>query len=401
MLDITRLISRAGRMPTGVDRVELAYLRHLSQCPEPLFAIARTSLGYVLLGPTGVAQVLPHIEGRQPWGPMDYLSKLSRRTPALVRQAQSDLRRLALDRCRPRALPRMLARHLPVGVAYLNTGHSNLTDRMLWAVQHGAKGRIAVLIHDVIPLDFPQYQRPGSPDRFRAMLRRVRAKADLVIYNSQHTQQRALHYMQDWGDAPPGVVAHLGVDVAPPVSGVLPPCVDTSRPWFVVLGTIEPRKGHDLLLDVWQGLVADLGPDAPQLLIIGTRGWNNEAVFDRLDQLPGDGPVQELQGLSDGTVSALLNGARALLLPSHAEGFGLPPVEAAALGIPVVCSDLPVIREVLGNIPVYLSATDRYHWRKIIESLTKGHGQDRDTTFEGGYIPPSWDAHFNTVLRFT
>lgn len=386
-------------MPTGVDRVELAYLHHLAHRPEPLFAIARTTLGYVLLDGDGVDQITRRIDGVLPWGMADRLSKLARSKPPPVRQAESDLRRFALDRCRPRQLPRMLARHLPVGVSYLNTGHSNLTDRMLWGVHHGVKGRVAVLIHDVIPLDFPQYQRPGTVDRFRAMLRRVWGAADLVIYNSQHTQERAEHYMADWGAVPPGVVAHLGVDVPRPDRTALPPGLDQARPWLVMLGTIEPRKGHDLMLDIWPGLQAELGPDTPQLLIIGRRGWNNDAVFSRLDHLPADGLVHEFSGLDDAAVTALLAGSQGLLFPSRAEGFGLPPVEAAALGIPILSSDLPVIREVLGDIPVYVSDMGRYPWQNAVKSLIREQETYRSSTGEDDFVSPTWQDHFNTVLR--
>jgi len=90
-----------------------------------------------------------------------------------------------------------------------------------------------------------------------------------------------------------------------------------------------------------------------------------------------------------------------LLFPSRAEGFGLPPIEAAALGVPVVCSDLPVIREVLGDIPVYLDATKRYQWKQITQSLLKGHRADKKLRAEGAFSPPTWDDHFNNVLRFT
>jgi len=287
-----------------------------------------------------------------PWGPADGLSRLARRKSVPVRQAESDLRRFAFARCRPRRLGDMLERHLPTGVAYLNTGHSNLSERMLWSLRHRAKAGIAVLIHDTIPLDFPDFQRPGTPAKFRAMLRRVRAGADLIICNSQHTKANVTHHMQGWGDVPPMIVAHLGVAV--PQIGALPQGLEPRPPYFVALGTIEPRKGHDLLLDVWQELEGELGSNTPQLLIIGRRGWNNKVVFDRLDALPKDGPVRELSELSDEAVGALLARSAGLLFPSHAEGFGLPPVEAAALGVPVVCSGLPVIREILGDIPVYL-----------------------------------------------
>ncbi len=399
MLDITRLISRAGRVATGVDRVELAYLRHLTTCPEPLFCIVRTTLGYVLLTGDGLAAVTARISGDVPWGPPDMMAVLARRKPVPVRQAESDLRRFALARCRPRRLGDMLERYVPKGVAYLNTGHSNLSERMLWTLRHRVQARITVLIHDTIPLDFPQFQRPGTLARFRALLRRVRAGADLIICNSYHTKENVARHMQGWGDVPPLIVAHLGVEVAK--AGVLAQGVMPKSLYFVALGTIEPRKGHDLLLDIWQEMTREKGPDTPQLLIIGRRGWNNDAVFARLDALPKDGLVKEMAGLTDGAVCALLAKSAGLLFPSHAEGFGLPPIEAAALGVPVLCSDLAVIHEVLGDIPVYVSATERYQWKQGIESLLKGRKSGNISNVEGGFIPPTWDDHFKIILRFT
>jgi glycosyltransferase involved in cell wall biosynthesis len=293
----------------------------------------------------------------------------------------------------------MLARHLPAGTAYLNVGHSNLTDRVLAAVRDGAGGRIAVLLHDTIPMDFPHYQRPGSAAKFAAMLARVRAGADLVICNSAHTARRARAHMGNWGPVPETIVARLGVDV--PVPGTLPDGFDPARPWFMALGTIEPRKGHDLLLDLWDELQADTRPDTPRLLICGARGWNNAAVFRRLDKLPPDGLVQEMPGLNDGQVAALLQGSCGLLFPSRAEGYGLPPIEAAALGVPVVCTDLPSLREVLGDIPVYAAETDRYLWRNMIGNLAGGRGRDQPGQAHRQFIPPDWAQHFKTVLSFT
>lgn len=399
LLDLSRLVSRAGRRATGVDRVERAYLDRLIADPVPLYALVRSSLGYVLLDRAGAVALAARLDGAAPWGGADRLSRLARGKSDIVRRAESDLRRFALDRCLPSRLGRMLAGRLPPGTAYLNVGHSNLTDRVLFAVRHAAKGRVAVLIHDAIPLDFPHYQRAGTPQRFAALLRRVRGAADLVIYNSDDTRGRAETHMRRWGSLPPAVVAHLGVPV--PMPGPLPDGIDPARPWFVALGTIEPRKGTDLLLDVWETLAADLGPDTPQLFICGARGWNNDAVFARLDRLAPGGAIRELPDLTDGEVAALLAGAQALLHPSRAEGFGLPPVEAAALGVPVLCSDLPAIREVLGDIPVYLNETDRYQWRNTIECLLKGRDRTETPTAKPVFAPPTWEEHFKVVLRFT
>ncbi|EEX12710.1 glycosyl transferase, group 1 [Citreicella sp. SE45] len=193
------------------------------------------------------------------------------------------------------------------------------------------------------------------------------------------------------------MVAHLGVPRPQP--GVAPEGPWTGQPYFVVLGTVEPRKNHALLLRLWQGdepsatARNSVPPDA-HMLICGGRGWNNAAVFAALDARPAR--VHELPGLDDGQVAALLADSAGLLFPSLAEGFGLPPVEAAALGVPVLSAELPVVREVLQDIPVYAQVSDQYLWaREITRMAADRHDVRRGA---GNWTPPGGDAHFKTVL---
>ena len=104
--------------------------------------------------------------------------------------------------------------------------------------------------------------------------------------------------------------------------------------------------------------------------------------------------VIEQNNLTDGQIAALLSRASCMLFPSIAEGFGLPPIEALALGCRVVCADLEVFQELLGNRAVYVSPLDRYLWEKTIKNLAGSDGLDTKIQF----TPPTWAAHFKTVL---
>ncbi|MCX7565951.1 glycosyltransferase family 1 protein [Sulfitobacter sp. F26169L] len=394
LLDFTRLMRRAGRVFTGVDRVELAYLEALLAEPVPVWGLARTPVGYVLLNSDGLVAFHKRLTGSLPWSSPDLLSRLQRGASDGMRRAQTDARKLSVARCTPNGLARMLCRNLPCGTAYLNTGHSNLSTRVLKAVRSVQDARIAVFVHDVIPLEYPQYQRVGTVEMFEQKMRRVREYADLIIYNSQDTKERCAAAMARWGAVPQGIVAHLGtippvVDRASLPAGLLP---DTT--YFITVGTIEPRKNHALLLDIWDRL----GPDAPTLLICGGRGWNNEAVFARLDALGEDAPVREISGLSDGTLMALIEGAQALLFPSHAEGFGLPAVEALQLGTPVLCSNMATFREILANNAVYIDDSADQIWEDTIVNWSK---QARDTLRVRDFEAPTWAEHFKVVLSTT
>lgn len=406
LLDLTRLARRGGRVPTGVDRVELAYLDRLIVEPVPLFGLVRTSLGYVVLDRAGCAGFRDRVTGVLPWGAPDRLSRIARGSDAQTR-VEADLRRLALARCLPISLGRMLAQQLPRGVSYLNVGHSNLTERMLVTIRQRLAGRIAVLIHDTIPLDYPQYQRPATKDRFAALLKRVGRHADLVIANSAVTAADIARHLAP--QVPNMLVAHLGVTVATPATPRWPTGFDPARPVFAMVGTIEPRKNHALMLQVWDALLADPPPVMPQLVIAGSRGWENAAVFARLDALGPLAPhVFEMPGLPDTAVAGLLHAATALLFPSFAEGYGLPPIEAAALGTPVIAADLAAMRETLGDIPVYLNPLDPYPWVNQIKARITRPETGSETSVGAGsfaekkqslFSPPTWDMHFNAVLR--
>lgn len=397
-LDITRLISRVGRgQMTGIDRVELAYMRKLSESEFPVFALANAGSEFHLVDATGISQLLARFEGRTRWGSRDLRSRVYLRHSNLLQAVLSDLRRMRIGKCRALGLADLLQSRCGAKLRYMNVGHSNIRKDVFTAIDLVNGSSILVLLHDTIPLDFPQFQRNETAHAFREKLEVVSAFADVVICPSADCRMKAVAHFEQLGRTPECKVVHLGVAVCPAMPSELPRGLDLSRPYFVALGTIEPRKNHELLLDVWQRM-GD-GPEVPTLFVVGQRGWKNESVFQRLDGRPAH--VIELNDLSDGGVTALLMQSRGLLFPSLAEGFGLPPAEAALAGVPVFCSDLPVYREFLKDYPVYLSATDSYIWETKIREFTNcrkyGNKNSRLDRLPDGL--PTWEDHFNIALN--
>jgi glycosyltransferase involved in cell wall biosynthesis len=175
------------------------------------------------------------------------------------------------------------------------------------------------------------------------------------------------------------------------------------RPTFVTLSTIEARKNHLMLLQLWSRLIDRMGGGAPRLLIIGQRGWEADRVFELLDHDEKlRGHVIELNRCSDQELAAHLASARALLFPSLAEGYGLPLIEALALGTPVIASNLPVFREIGGDIPEYLDPLDNTGWEKAILDYLPPESATREAQVQrmGGFQPPSWSGHFKIVERW-
>lgn len=365
---------------TGIDRVEHAYLGRLLSNDTPLFGLVRSAIGFLLLDRVGL-NALYH--GTVDQSRSDLISRIMWRKDPFRARTETGLRRLAVARIPRPLLAKVLQRRLPAGSSYLNVGHANLDSRTLKQI-HRAGLRIAVMLHDTIPLDYPEFARPDTVAPFHRKVTAVAHHADLVIHTSHDARTKTEAHLRQIGRIPPGIVANLGITLTAP--GGLP--FVPAPPYFVILGTIEPRKNHALLLKIWRDL-----PDPPPLYIVGSRGWSNAAVTSQLDALPAHSPVHELSGLPDAAVAQLLQGARALLFPSFAEGYGLPALEAIALGTPVIASNLAVFHELLGEFAVYLNPADSYSWMETISQMarTEKTGQNRK-------ILPSWAEHFRLVL---
>ena len=279
---------------------------------------------------------------------------------------------------------------------YLNVGHTGLNQGALprWIKRHQVKA--VYLLHDLIPLSHPQYCRPGEAARHEQRMLNALTSASGIIANSQATLCELSRFASEKGRAmPAATVAWIsGPDLPAQVVPRSQP-----RPYFVTLGTIEARKNHILLLSVWESLVAGLGEAAPDLVIIGQRGWEAEEVTALLDDPQSlEGHVRELGRCDDDDLAAWLAGARALLMPSFAEGFGLPVIEALELGTPVIATDLPVYREIVGDIPTYLDPVDQAAWEQAIGDFT-GDSPERKRQLRAvqDYRPPDWPTHFEKV----
>lgn len=142
------------------------------------------------------------------------------------------------------------------------------------------------------------------------------------------------------------------------------------------------------------------GQDAPRLVIVGRRGWENENIIDLLDRSPGlRRHVSEFNALGDRALAALMQQARALLMPSFSEGFGMPVNEALARGLPVIASNLAVFSETAGAVPDYLDPLDGIGWSRTIRDYAVLSSPLRKAQLERlkTWRPPDWDAHFAIV----
>lgn len=367
LLDVSRLVWRAwrGGLPTGIDRVCQAYVRHFRARTRAV--VQRQGLHFTL-SPRDSDTLFELLLANEP--------------------VRAKLMAFAF-----RTLARTLRNSPRPGAIYLNVGHTGLNEPSLprWIERY--RLRAVYLIHDLIPITHPQFCREGEAEKHERRMSNVLASAAGVIGNSQVTVDELAAFASERGKPiPPSVTAWLGGADLPLNSKPR----HAPRPHFVVVGTIEGRKNHQLLLNVWRKIVEERGSDAPSLVIIGQRGWQADSVFDQLDR-PGEleGHVLEYGTCDDDELAGWIAGAEALLMPSFAEGFGLPVIEALQIGTPVIASDLPVYREIAGEGPTYLDPTDEAAWKRTIGAFSDR--TDRPFAPPPAFHAPTWQEHFGKV----
>ena len=254
--------------------------------------------------------------------------------------------------------------------------------------------------HDTIPLDFPEYCRPDADLAHRARLETLKRLAATVLVSSADVAKRVERaFDQMDGPSPPVRIVRPGLAAA---FGGQRRREPTRQPYFVTVGTIEPRKNHLLLLNIWRRMAQTWAAErVPKLVIVGWRGWENEAMVDYLNRCEAlRGHVLEIEGLPDAALADVVAGSAGLLAPSFAEGYGLSLAEAAALGVPVIASDIAAHREVwaaLGSGEArWLDPADGPGWLNAISEFCSRHARPHGPTAAPAK-GLSWQDHWNEI----
>jgi glycosyltransferase involved in cell wall biosynthesis len=231
-----------------------------------------------------------------------------------------------------------------------------------------AGGQVFAMVYDLIPQRFPQYCLDFMPPVHKTWLRFVIAECDGLICISRSVAEDLVSWIAE-NDVPQrdglriGCVP-LGSDLvertsADPsaVSGEIRTAMGAAGSAHLMVGTLEPRKRHELVLDAFE-LAWSRGWDG-RLVILGKEGWNVEALAARIKAHPEAGRrLFWFNSASDDELNYAYARAARTVQASAAEGFGLPLVEAARHGCSVLASDIPVFREVAGDSAAYFPPDD-------------------------------------------
>lgn len=257
---------------------------------------------------------------------------------------------------------------------YFNDGVARAADCGMYAKLRDCGVRVNFLIYDNLPISMPQHFPEGTEKVHEAWLRSIAANADQLICISRDVAEDTRHWVNEkmptLRDRPMIDFVHLGADIdaSSPTTGMpadAPMVLEalTSRPTFLMVGTVEPRKGYTQALDAFDELWAE-GANI-NLVVVGAEGWKSipdhgrgripQIVARLRGHLQWNGRLFWLNGVSDEYLNRIYSSSICLIAASEGEGFGLPLIEAAKHRLPILARDIPVFREVAGEHAAYFS----------------------------------------------
>lgn len=214
---------------------------------------------------------------------------------------------------------------------------------------------VHLIVYDLLPLMRPDWFSATAVQRFGEWFDVLSHEADQAICISTKVSDDLRQQLQRRATGRHMEIARMrmGADITATVPSMGVDKLETYligrlrfRPAMLMVGTIEPRKGYDVALAAFERLWKTAPAKAPDLIIIGNSGWMTDALQDRIRSHPEQGNrLHWLEGVSDESLCLFYQGCRGLMMASYEEGFGLPLIEAAMHGCPVLARDLPVFRE--------------------------------------------------------
>ncbi len=244
---------------------------------------------------------------------------------------------------------------------------------------HGVK--VKFLVYDLLPILLPNYVVQGAPEAHSRWLKIV-AQSDGAICISQSVASE----LKEWLAKEQVYTSrsfeinwfHLGADQEVSATPILDgPKTEVEvinlisrRPSFLSVGTIEPRKGHAQILSAFELLWAQRHDI--NLVLVGKQGWKVDDLMEKLKNHPQLGDhLFWFSGISDLDLNAVYKNCTCLIAASEGEGFGLPLIEAAHTGIPIIARNIPVFREVAGEYAYYFKGSSPNDLALAVEDWLK------------------------------
>jgi glycosyltransferase involved in cell wall biosynthesis len=282
-------------------------------------------------------------------------------------------------------------------------GHGNTVENYLPAKRLGA--RIALYLYDLIPVSHPEYCEPALVREFVTALSEWCLVCDYVLTISDFTRNALESFLAGHGIRP---IPAATVPLAHALPGQREPIKTwprsllrlKDRPYVAYVSTIEGRKNHTYVVNVWRELMAQ-GVEVPDLLFVGRHGWRNSGLMDLLDGTRHlDGRVHIIHDLTDAELNAVYENSLFTVFISLVEGWGLPVGESLMHGTPCVASSTSSIREVGGDFIDYVDPTSIADGVSVIGRMLTdpSYLADRRRNIAKSFKPRGWDQVATTFV---
>jgi glycosyltransferase involved in cell wall biosynthesis len=331
------------------------------------------------------------------------------RSTGLALKSSYWLARGAWNAIRPRPRPRADEPgdvELGPSDVYVSMGvdwqHNDL--RVLLELKRTCGFRAVLYCHDLIPVTLPHLTSAEARPPSRAHFLDLARAADHVVAVSRTTAEELRRFLGESGvPVPPISVAHPGADFDARVrAAARAPRDDLARtPFVLCVATIEMRKNHELLYNVWDRLVARHGDRVPLLVLVGMVGWG---VHDLLVRMRANRRVAQcivlLGAVADEELVWLYEHCLFSVYPSFFEGWGLPVAESLGLGTPCVTSSAPAVVEAGGGLAAALDPLDFPAWLAEVERLAfEPAAREAAARRAREYRATSWREHGEAILH--
>jgi glycosyltransferase involved in cell wall biosynthesis len=291
------------------------------------------------------------------------------------------------------------------GDVYLSAGldwdHNSLSR--LCIEKRSTNVKAALFCYDIVPVLFPELSVVDGRQHFARYLVDLAHAADIVVTISMTSSRDFRALMSEIGAPVPDVrVATLGTDIGLPPQQAPGSLAELCGTDFVLcVGTIEARKNHALLYNLWNQWIAQ-SPDAvPVLVLVGMRGWGVADLLHRIQVNPAvHTKIRILDHVSDEELAWLYGSCAFTVYPSLYEGWGLPVSESLAAGKPCICSNVPAVLEAACGLARCIDPLDFPAWFDAVVDL-HDHPVKREALaarIRSEYVVPTWDQHGAQVL---
>jgi alpha-1,3-rhamnosyl/mannosyltransferase len=247
-------------------------------------------------------------------------------------------------------------------------------------------GKCVSTVHDMSAFRVPQYHPQIRVQYQQDIFPHLIKKGDLFITDSEFSRTELLDFFpvspERVVSVPLGVDPKFQVRAACIIEDTLARYGLTPGGYALSVGTIEPRKNIERLIDAYASLPSALRMQYP-LVLVGGHGWNSEHIHAKIARYSQEGWLKYLLFVSDEELAFIYSGARLFACVSHYEGFGLPVLEAMASGIPVISSDAASLPEVGGDAVVYVSPNQEEEIREALIRVLNDDSLRQDLSRQG------------------